>query len=124
MNKLIEITLASILLLSLSACIDEEDVKTKSFYIQNDKARIEKVESCSEKPDKQLTDQNCINSHSANSQLKQELIRDKGIVVDYSSAYEKKAINKKTASVAMMDKLLIAKKAAEEEMKAAKAAKR
>lgn len=111
MNKAIEIILASILLLSLSGCNDE-DVKSKDFYMQNEKARITKVKYCNDRPDKKIIDQNCINALDANAQLKTEQFRGEGIPIDYSAIKkkektpyekmieEKMALKKKTESTA------------------------
>jgi len=86
MNKLIILALAS--LLSLTGCGDEK-VMSKSFYMKNDTARLEKLKFCDDNPDKENLSQNCTNAHAARGQLAMDKLNGEGIVIDYSKAAKK-----------------------------------
>lgn len=87
MNKLIGLVLVSIF--SLTGCGADEDVNSKTFYMENEKARIAKLEYCNDRTDKKVIDQNCVNASSANTQLKTDLIKGDGIAIDYSKLEKK-----------------------------------
>ncbi len=101
MKKIKEVIIATILGFSLSGCLNEEDVHTKDFYMENENARLEKVAFCKNRPDKQITDQNCINAIEANSLLKIKAFREDGLHVEYKTRTSLAGIKKRTTDFYM-----------------------
>jgi len=81
MNKSIYLLTALSL---LTGCGVDEKINSKSFYIENETARTEKLKYCDEYPNKQ-SEPNCINAHEARTQITSNQMKNNGIVVDYSS---------------------------------------
>ena len=68
MKYLIYIAMASVV--GLTGCGGSGEVKTKSYYIENDDERIARVKHCKELPNEKLYDANCINALDAEAAIK------------------------------------------------------
>ncbi len=95
MKKYLGLMLAVVFL--STGCSDEE-IKSKTFYMENEIALSERLEYCEANPDRKITDSNCINALDAKAQIKINKMGNVGVTVDYSksnSIAEKKKISEK-----------------------------
>ncbi len=96
MKKYLGLILAVVFL--LTGCSDEE-IKSKTFYMENETALSERLEYCEANPDRKITDSNCINALDAKAQIRINKMGAVGVTVDYSksnSTVEKMKISEKT----------------------------